>query len=64
KFACIKHFWALEKRIEALNALESCRFEFLECAGISFDGQNSWDFSKSVPEGHEKRVLVGTARPI
>lgn len=30
KFACIKHLWALNKRIEAYCALEECRDEFLK----------------------------------
>lgn len=30
KFACIKHLWALNRRIEAYCALEECRDEFLK----------------------------------
>lgn len=57
KFACIKHLWALNKRIEAYNALEGCRDEFL--APLS-NGTMDVDFNGFPrPGSRSSNVLTG-----
>lgn len=57
KFACIKHLWALNRRIEAYCALEECRDEFLNHSGtglVELSTNNPIDVS-----GNQGNVLAG-----
>ncbi|PXF45649.1 Target of rapamycin [Gracilariopsis chorda] len=58
KFSCIKLLWALNRRIEAYSALEQCRNEYLESAGLGFT-ENGMLIGFPSEELEDERVIAG-----